>query len=153
MTERHLPVDADRDFTASAFIVRNNRLLLLKHDKLEKWLPPGGHIEEGETPDEAAIRETKEEVGFEVEIMNNNFEEHDTSFDLPEPFNVNLHRIEDGHWHCDFCFLTEIVDKNAATHSHEHSGTKWFSKEELKNEENMPENVRNTGLKALDQCL
>jgi 8-oxo-dGTP pyrophosphatase MutT (NUDIX family) len=152
-TESYLPEGADRDFTASSYIVRNDRILFLHHDKLGQWLPPGGHIEDGETPDEAALRETREEVGLEVEILNDNFEEFDDSYDLPKPFNVNLHRIEDGHWHCDFCFLAEIVDETAATHSDEHSGTKWFSRKELENEENMPENVKKTGLKIFDQCL
>lgn len=148
--ENYLSENADRDFTASAFIIRNNRILLLKHDKLGKWLPPGGHIEGGETPDEAAIRETREEVGLEVELVDSNFEEHSGSFDLPKPFNVNLHRIEDDHWHCDFCFEMEIVDKTEATHSGEHSGTKWFSKDELLQEDNMPENVEASALKLLE---
>ena len=30
------------------------------------WSPPGGHVDEGETPGEAAVREAKEESGYTV---------------------------------------------------------------------------------------
>ena len=43
------------DFTASVYIVRDNRVLLHMHKKLNMWLPPGGHIELDEDPNQAAI--------------------------------------------------------------------------------------------------
>jgi 8-oxo-dGTP pyrophosphatase MutT (NUDIX family) len=39
---------------------------MLKHKKLGKWLPPGGHIEPNELPDDAACREVLEETGLKV---------------------------------------------------------------------------------------
>lgn len=33
------------------------------------WLTPGGEIEVGETPAEAAVRELREELGLEVEVV------------------------------------------------------------------------------------
>ncbi len=36
------------------------------HKKADDWIPPGGHIEPGETPSEAAIREMKEELACDI---------------------------------------------------------------------------------------
>jgi len=57
------------DFTVEVFVVYNKKVLLRKHDKYKKWLSVGGHIELDENPNEAAIREVKEEVGIEVELL------------------------------------------------------------------------------------
>ena len=48
------------------------RVLILLRPQTVKWAPgkwalPGGHIEEGETPIEAAVRETREETTLNVE--------------------------------------------------------------------------------------
>ncbi len=40
------------------------RLLLTAHRKSGLWLPPGGHVEPGETPWAATCRETAEELGI-----------------------------------------------------------------------------------------
>ncbi|MCX6799315.1 MAG: NUDIX domain-containing protein [Candidatus Diapherotrites archaeon] len=44
--------------------------LLIKHKKLGKWLPPGGHMEKNETPDDALQRELMEELGIKIRILN-----------------------------------------------------------------------------------
>lgn len=147
-----VPEDADRDFAAGCIVVRYNRVLLLKHSKLGMWLQPGGHIEERETPDETARRETLEETGIEVEFhedIENSYDEE--AYDLPLPFRINVHKIRDGHWHCSMLFLASVKEKRRATHSHEHDGQKWFTREELENEEyEMPENLRQVALDALE---
>ena len=40
----------------------------MHHKKLDVWLYPGGHVEDTETPDEALVREVKEETGLDIEI-------------------------------------------------------------------------------------
>ena len=57
--------------SAGAFIFRNGekgRELLMVEGKCG-WALPKGHIEYGETPEEAAVREVREETGIEAEIL------------------------------------------------------------------------------------
>ena len=53
-------------FTSSAFIVHpaTGSLLLHHHRRLDRWLQMGGHLENGETTAEAALREAVEESGL-----------------------------------------------------------------------------------------
>ena len=60
---------AGRHFTVAVFVVWEGNVLLHFHRKLSMWLPPGGHIEQGELPDDAAVREVLEETGLEVELV------------------------------------------------------------------------------------
>jgi len=53
------------DFTVAIFIVHEEKILLIHHRKLDKWLPLGGHIELDEDPEQAALREAHEELGIE----------------------------------------------------------------------------------------
>ena len=58
--------------TVTVYIFKDDEVLLLFRNKKKidinkgKYIGVGGHIEEGETPIEAAEREVKEETGFEV---------------------------------------------------------------------------------------
>jgi 8-oxo-dGTP diphosphatase len=57
---------------SQAIITRNNEVLMVRQFVQRGdivWNFPGGGIEEGETPEEACIREVKEETGFEVKII------------------------------------------------------------------------------------
>ncbi len=54
------------------YILHNDKVLLIHKKKgLGAGMvnAPGGHIEPGETPEEAAVRETKEEVGLDTENL------------------------------------------------------------------------------------
>ena len=42
-----------REWSVATFVVHQERVLLLYHRQLQKWLPPGGHIEPNELPCEA----------------------------------------------------------------------------------------------------
>lgn len=46
-----------------------NQYYMVKHKERETWEIPGGHIEAGESPDEAAVRELYEETGGRLESL------------------------------------------------------------------------------------
>jgi 8-oxo-dGTP diphosphatase len=59
----------DRHMTVSGFVVHEGRVALHWHRKLAMWLPAGGHIEVGEDPVQAVLREVAEEFDVQAEVM------------------------------------------------------------------------------------
>ena len=55
--------------SAATIVLNDKREILLIKGPLRGWEMPGGQVEEGESLKEAAIRETKEETGIDVEII------------------------------------------------------------------------------------
>ena len=49
-------------------VIQEGKILLTKPDDFQIWCLPSGGVEEGESLAEAAIRETKEETGIDVEL-------------------------------------------------------------------------------------
>ena len=45
-------------------VVEGESILLVDHKNAQLWLPPGGHVEEGEHPRDTVVREAREELGF-----------------------------------------------------------------------------------------
>jgi len=70
-------MEGEKRFKAAMVVVLNDNkeVLLLKRSKESNWMPekwalPGGHIEEGESPETAVTRETKEEANLELKSVN-----------------------------------------------------------------------------------
>ena len=89
----------------AVFVVRDGKVLLHWHRKLGMWLPPGGHIERDELPDEAAVREVLEETGVEVELMGERREDVEGPVQLHRPAGVQLEDIGPGHQHIDLIYF------------------------------------------------
>jgi ADP-ribose pyrophosphatase YjhB (NUDIX family) len=49
-------------------VIHENRILLTQREDFETWILPSGGVEDGESIAQAAIRETKEETGLDVEL-------------------------------------------------------------------------------------
>lgn len=79
-------------YTVGGLLLHEGKVLLVKHKKLGFWLAPGGHVEEGELPHQAAEREFWEEAGIKVTAVNTVLSDEETEY-LPHPILSNLHWI------------------------------------------------------------
>jgi len=87
-------------YTAAGTLIADGKVLLIKHKKLGLWLNPGGHIEPGELPHQAAEREFFEETGVRVKAVDvvGMIDEEVSEF-LPNPISTNLHWIsKENYW-------------------------------------------------------
>lgn len=97
-----------RDLTVVVLVVRDERVLLHWHEKLGRWLPPGGHIEPHELPDEAAIREVAEETGVRAVLLSsplNPVHAPGQPRQLARPLGIQLANIGEEHQHIDLVYL------------------------------------------------
>src|SRR5829696_1569008 len=94
-----------KHFTVAVFVVWEGKVLLHLHRKLGMWLPPGGHIERDELPDEAAVREVFEETGVEVELVGERRDDVEETVQLHRPAGAQLENIGPGHQHIDLIYF------------------------------------------------
>ncbi|MEK7099242.1 MAG: NUDIX domain-containing protein [Patescibacteria group bacterium] len=144
------------DFTAEVFIVYENTVLLRMHDKYHMWLGVGGHIEPDEDPNQAAIREVKEEVGLDVTLADDRLFRRDAPDyrELIRPRFLNRHRVTDTHEHITFTYFARATTNHVIMpDTHEKSDAcRWVTREDLeKNEHNIPEAIRRYALAALEE--
>jgi 8-oxo-dGTP pyrophosphatase MutT (NUDIX family) len=97
-----------RDFTVAVFVVHEDRVLLHFHKKLDRWLPPGGHIKPNELPDEAAVREVLEETGVACTLtggMRMQYDAPSLPVQLVTPAGIQLEQIGPDHQHIDLIYF------------------------------------------------
>jgi ADP-ribose pyrophosphatase YjhB (NUDIX family) len=146
----------ERQFVATAFVVDGDSTLLLYHRKLQMWLPPGGHIDEGETPDEAVIREVREETGLEVEIVPDEGAPGPTDagvVQLNRPRLVQLENIPDPkgfHQHIDLVYFCRVTGGRLQPDAQELEELRWFTYEELF-DAGITHEVRETARRAIEE--
>lgn len=136
---------------ATAYVVRDGKTLLLKHKKLGMWLPPGGHVEPGETPDEGVRREVREETGLEIDfvapprapVMNNGRVES-----LHEPQRVQVEEIPGHNHHLDLVYFTAARPGSKEVINHESDEMRWHDAEELGGA-HLNEEIRESGRDAI----
>ncbi|HEX9998478.1 MAG TPA: NUDIX domain-containing protein [Abditibacterium sp.] len=120
------------DFTVAIFIVHDERVLLIHHRKLNKWLPLGGHIEPDEDPEAAARREAREESGLEIEIIGERPPvNEDGTRALIAPRFLDIHRISASHEHIGMIYFARVQKGEIVLAPAEHHAIAWVSKTEL----------------------
>ena len=120
------------DFTVAIFVVHDDRVLLIHHRKLNKWLPLGGHIELDEDPEIAALREAKEESGLDVELVGERppTTEPGTRA-LIAPRFLDIHRISATHEHIGMIYWARPKGGDVTLATEEHHDIRWCTAADL----------------------
>ena len=120
------------DFTVAVFIVDADRVLLVHHRRLGKWLPVGGHIELDEDPEQAAHREVLEESGLEIELLGERPPTTESGTRaLISPRFLDIHRISDTHEHIGMIYLARPRSGTLRLAEAEHHDIRWCTAAEL----------------------
>jgi 8-oxo-dGTP pyrophosphatase MutT (NUDIX family) len=124
------------DFTVCGVLVRGDRVLMVHHRALGRWLFPGGHIELDEDPDEALEREMREECGVPVQWL-----EHPPAWPaeigvkfLRRPHRAEIHHIDSVHRHVTFVYYGRALADQPTLSAAEHHEIRWVTPEELDDE-------------------
>jgi len=121
-SQRHLrgvgELKTEHHRSAGGLVVDGSRILLISTQTGTRWQLPKGHIEPGETPEQAAVREVREETGVTGRVV----------AALP---GVEYWFVEKGkrrvHKRVDYFLLAYLSGDAADFDAHEVSGAEWFS--------------------------
>ncbi len=102
--------------TASAFVVGDRGTVLHLHKKLGIWVQPGGHVDEGEEPATAALREAREETGLTLAHPPEG----------PKLVHVDVHPGPRGHTHFDLRYVILGASMDPVPPPGESQEVAWF---------------------------
>ena len=152
----------ERHFTVTGFVVHGDKTLLLWHPLLHMWVPPGGHIEPNEDPEEALVREIREETGLEAQPI-----VEGERLGVPYPREIAAPvtiLVEDSaepgsaHTHVDLIYFCKAVGEPPELRQDE-SHLTWVSESQLRENKplptgnggsaTVPDDVRRLALRAI----
>ncbi len=116
-------------FGAMGCVIKDNKFLLIHRiSSFDVWEFPGGGIEFGESPEEAAVRELKEETNLTVKSKG--------------LLTINSYLSpQEKHYIC-FYYICEVLDGEIKIGDEDHSEYRWFSLEEMKKLSNLGLSVK-----------
>lgn len=116
----------------STVYVKNSedKFLLIYHQKLKRWVPPGGKLEHSELPHEAAIRECLEETGVKITLIS---AEPRIKTEIHTPISIEFNNEGTRCLsHLDFIyFATPIFSSQIIVNHSEAEDVKWLTVDEI----------------------
>lgn len=141
----------DKCWVTTMYLVKEDGKVLLTFNKnLNTWIPVGGHIEPGETPEQAIIREMEEETGFDFDFFHASHYENNGELKIIKPYKIQIEKVPHHNHHMNFVFIGKCKKHNEKETTDENEKLKWFSEQELvENKEQFLESVWKDSLKAI----
>lgn len=102
--------------TASAVVVGRRGTVLHRHRRLGRWMQPGGHLDAGEPPPAAALRESEEETGLDLRHPPGG----------PLLVHLDVHSAAQGHTHLDLRYLVLGPDADPEPPPGESPDARWY---------------------------
>jgi len=113
-------------------------ILVIFHRKLNKWMVPGGHVEETENPMECAIREVKEETGIDIKpisLLHEELPNADSTWILAPEYLfeqiIPATARQPQHIHIDCVYLGLALNTDICVNYTEVEGVRWVPVEGL----------------------
>ena len=143
-------MEITRHFTVTTTIVHKNKVLLHLHKKLGIWIPIGGHIERDELPQEAAVREAKEESGLDVVLYNPDPKiNYSNNKLLIRPMHIFLQKINEFHEHINFTYYAIANTFQLSPEDNKIEDLKWFTAKEIIDND-FWDDVKKTSIEAIN---
>lgn len=140
-----------RAFSVSIFARRDGpdgaRVFVIRHKRLNTWLPVGGEVHDGETPLEAARRELYEETGWSGDFVDPAHLAGAVTGSPPGLMGYEEHLAGSKGLHLNFCFVADVDGSDVVTND-EYDDHKFVGAADV-DALDCPENVRQLLRRAL----
>ena len=108
-----------QEFSAGGIVLNKGKVLLTKHSQNHHWSFPKGLIDPGQTSEQAALREVKEEGGVDAQIIDKaGYSKYVYTFNNEKIFKVVTY------------FLMKYISGDPKDHDWEVEEAGWYSPEE-----------------------
>ena len=143
----------DKCWVTTIFLVREDGKVLLTWNKnMQTWIPVGGHLEIGETPEEAVTREVEEETGLDFDFLESPVSEEEGNVRKINFQRFQIEKVPHHNHHMNFVFIGKCKSANDRTETDENEKLRWFSEDELiKNKSRFIESVWNRAIISINK--